>query len=111
MTVARTDAPRRSDGLTDHKGRELVGLVILTVALLLLTSLATYHPADPSLLHETDGDQTVRNLIGPFGADLAVMPYLIAKWGRGEFSVREIVEAPNRMESVNSLHFVVIWKY
>lgn len=28
--------------------------------------------------------------IDPFGADLAIMPYLVLQWSRGKFSVREI---------------------
>ena len=34
------------------KGSELMGLVLATAAVLLLASLASYHPSDPSFLHE-----------------------------------------------------------
>lgn len=34
------------------------------------------------------------NSLDPFGADLQVMPYLICRWGAGQFSVREIMDVP-----------------
>lgn len=30
----------------------------------------------------------------PFGASLAIMPYLILEWGKGHFCVREMLDAP-----------------
>lgn len=47
-----------------------LGLVLVLAALLLLLSLATYHPSDPSLNTATDlaVPHAVRNWIGLFGA-------------------------------------------
>src|SRR5271170_1907880 len=51
----------------------LLGTVLLLAAALLLLSLATYHPADPSLntASGVSGPHTVRNWIGPSGAYLS----------------------------------------
>lgn len=46
--------------------------------------------------------------LDPFGADLEIMPYLIAKWGRGNFFLKELIEAPSRREDLRYLNFFVI---
>ena len=48
---------------------ELVGLLVLALAVLLFLSLLSYHSADPSL--DTIGSGPVRNWIGPSGAVLS----------------------------------------
>ncbi|HTW47069.1 MAG TPA: DNA translocase FtsK [Acidobacteriaceae bacterium] len=48
---------------------ELVGLLVLAAAVLLLLSLVSYRPTDPSF--DTVGPGPVRNWIGPFGAHLS----------------------------------------
>jgi len=45
---------------------ELIGLLVMAVAVLLFLSLVSYHPTDPSL--DTVGSGPVRNWIGPAGA-------------------------------------------
>jgi DNA segregation ATPase FtsK/SpoIIIE, S-DNA-T family len=45
---------------------ELVGLLVVALAVLLFLSLVSYHPTDPSL--DTVGPGPVRNWIGPVGA-------------------------------------------
>ena len=56
------------------KGSELLGLVLATAALLLLASLASYHPGDPSFLHELPPSRArVDNFAGVFGAELAAL--------------------------------------
>lgn len=47
--------------------RDILGLFLLFVGVLLLLSLATFSPADPSLTHVANG-QTVANKAGLFGA-------------------------------------------
>ena len=60
--------------LPPAKGSELLGLVLATAALLLLVSLASYHPADPSFLHELPPARArVDNLAGAFGAEVAAL--------------------------------------
>lgn len=59
--------------LPAEKGDEILGLVLSASVLLLLGALVTYHPLDPSWLHRATAQdsQNVRNIIGPFGAQLA----------------------------------------
>jgi len=60
--------------LPPAKGSELLGLVLATAALLLLASLASYHPGDPSFLHELPPSRAhVDNLAGLFGAELSAL--------------------------------------
>lgn len=49
--------------------------------------------------------------LDPFGAELFQMPYLIARWGRGRFVVREILDAPkiaDEWATVSMLAFIVV---
>ena len=60
--------------LPPEKGREIVGLLLLTVAILLAASLASHSPSDPSFLHQPGaGVRGVRNWIGSFGAQLSAL--------------------------------------
>ena len=77
MTVARSDAKplARSRRLPEGKSHELLGLALVSVGLLLLVCLATYHPSDPSWLHQSALEQETRNWVGPFGAEVAALGY------------------------------------
>lgn len=46
--------------------------------------------------------------LDPFGAEIEIMPYLITKWSKGCFFVREILEAPEKSPVLKSLQFLVI---
>ncbi len=59
--------------LAPQKGRELLGLLLVTLALLFAASLVSFHPSDPSLLHQVPGKPTVQNWIGPVGAQLSAL--------------------------------------
>ncbi len=61
--------------LPPEKGRELVGLALGLVGLLLLISQLSYHPADSSFLHESTAERPVRNLVGPVGSQLAAASF------------------------------------
>jgi S-DNA-T family DNA segregation ATPase FtsK/SpoIIIE len=50
---------------------EFLGLLSFGLALMLLTSLATYDPSDPAVFFKAGRGETARNFIGPFGAFLA----------------------------------------
>jgi S-DNA-T family DNA segregation ATPase FtsK/SpoIIIE len=52
---------------------EAVGLVLFTLTILLLLSLISYHPTDPSfnVSHNPLSDYSVQNFIGEFGSTLA----------------------------------------
>jgi hypothetical protein len=60
-----------------------------------------------SSLHEPEGASE----LDPFGADICVMPYLIATWGRGEYGVRQLLVAPTKSDIVSHLHFIVIQRF
>lgn len=47
----------------------------------------------------------------PFGAGIMIMPYLILKWGKGKWGIRELIEAPSKGACVNYLYFIVIQKF
>ena len=49
----------------------MLGLGLGLAAILLLAALGSYHPSDPSFLHQTTVASGVRNLIGPVGAQIA----------------------------------------
>ena len=63
----KAERPRLPPG----KSKELVGLVFGLLAVLLLVALVSFHPADPSFLHQTTVEGSVRNLIGPAGSQIA----------------------------------------
>ncbi|MFN7943690.1 MAG: DNA translocase FtsK [Thermoanaerobaculia bacterium] len=56
--------------ISPAKGSEIVGFVFAACALLTAASLASFHPADPSFLHQTGGDAVTRNWIGSVGAEI-----------------------------------------
>jgi DNA segregation ATPase FtsK/SpoIIIE, S-DNA-T family len=53
------------------RGTELLGLSAFALALMLLISLATFDPSDPSPFFKAGEGEAARNFIGPFGAFLA----------------------------------------
>ena len=57
-----------------------------------------------------DGTDLV-NEVDPFGADISVMPYLIALWGKGRYGVREILDAPAKHKGDAYLKFLVIQRF
>ncbi|MEM1181750.1 MAG: DNA translocase FtsK 4TM domain-containing protein, partial [Acidobacteriota bacterium] len=74
----RTGTPRTLPKLpiSAEKGNEIIGFVLAALAALLLGSLLSYDPRDPSWLHHTLADDTqTRNFIGPFGAQLAAIVF------------------------------------
>lgn len=50
--------------------------------------------SDGMLIIEHSSDDVEARESDPFGAQLAVMPYLILQWAKGAFSTREIIRAP-----------------
>jgi hypothetical protein len=49
--------------------------------------------------------------LDPFGADLIQMPYLICKWGRGSYGIRQLLDAPAKREELTYAAFIVIQKF
>jgi S-DNA-T family DNA segregation ATPase FtsK/SpoIIIE len=68
-------SPPAREGFHPAKGNEVLGIVQVTLGLLLVASLGTYHPADPSFLHDPGpvGPTGLHNLIGVVGAQLAAL--------------------------------------
>ena len=60
------------------------------------------------LEHSTAHEPSATSELDPFGADIAMMPYLITTWAKGKFAVREILNAPKRQEMVKWVRFIVI---
>ena len=61
------------------------------------------------ILEHSEGHEQATEL-DPFGADTALMPYMILTWGKGGFCVREILDAPARADEIAYNHFLVIEK-
>jgi DNA segregation ATPase FtsK/SpoIIIE, S-DNA-T family len=65
-------------GLTPEKGDEIIGIALSACVVLVLASLASYHPLDPSVMHRSIGaSNEVKNFIGPFGAQLSSLAFSI----------------------------------
>ncbi len=61
--------------LTPEKGSEVLGILLLAAGLILLASLASYRPLDPSAFHDGGDGVRAHNLIGRFGAQLAAFSF------------------------------------
>lgn len=69
-------------------------------------------PGGLCILEHTDAhSQKGANELDPFGAHIIQMPYLVAKWGKGRYSVREILKAPTKNANVDYVAFIVIQKH
>src|SRR5204863_7577295 len=74
--AAAADGDPRGDGGLMASGKqtktaEFLGLVSFALSLMVLISVATYHPADPVPFSKAGSSGPVRNFIGPIGAFLA----------------------------------------
>ena len=65
--------------LLERRGRELIGLALIAVAVLTAMLLASYSPDDPSWLSATD--RPAGNLLGRPGASIAAPLFMIAGYG------------------------------
>src|SRR5262245_31983389 len=63
--------PSEASATRSRRGAELLGLSAFALALMLLISLATFNPGDPSPFFKAGEGASARNFIGPFGAFLA----------------------------------------
>ena len=62
-------------GLPAGKSVELIGLLLLALGALLLLSLLSYQPSDPSFMRSGANSGGTENLIGPVGAQVAAAGY------------------------------------
>lgn len=60
-----------------------------------------------SSLHEPRGASEM----DPFGAELSLMPYLIAKWSNGRYGLRQLFSAPCNREDTSYIHFLAIQRF
>ena len=58
-------------------------------------------------LHSPEG----ATILDPFGATIEYMPYLISYWGSRSFGIYEILEAPEKGDSVSYNYFIVLRKF
>lgn len=66
--------------MSPAKGSEILGLLLAALALLGGASLASFHPDDPSFLHQTTSPEAVRNWIGSVGAEIAAAGFGLLGW-------------------------------
>jgi S-DNA-T family DNA segregation ATPase FtsK/SpoIIIE len=77
LAITKTSKPREKARatLSPEKGSEIVGLLLLFVGLFLVLALASYHPDDPSLLHEVSEQSRPENWTGSMGAHVSAMAF------------------------------------
>lgn len=61
------------------------------------------------IIEHSSGDEAASEL-DPFAAAIVLLPYLILKWSRGAYGIRELIEAPSKGSCVNYLSFIVLQK-
>ncbi len=68
-----------TQAIIERRGKELIGMVLIGLALVIALALGSYSPDDPNWLSATD--TPARNLLGPLGAAFASPIYVIAGFG------------------------------
>lgn len=109
--IRSDDGPGRfalGRGLPTGKASELVGLLLLMLGALLLLSLLSYQPSDPSFMRSAEDSTETANLIGPMGAHVAAAGYgflgfavlavALAILGLGYRLVRARADAPSALQ-------------
>ena len=109
--IRSDDGPRRfalGRGLPAGKAGELGGLLLLMLGALLLLSLLSYRPGDPSFMRSAEGSVETANLIGPMGAHVAaagfgflgfaVLAVPLALLGLGYRLVRARADVPSVLQ-------------
>ena len=69
----------RMSAALEKRGKELIGLALIGLALAVGAMVYSYSPADPSWMTVTDGP--VRNWLGAPGASVAAPLFMILGWG------------------------------
>ena len=74
--------------------------------------MSCLRPGGICILEHTDMHSTKGvSELDPFGVDLMAMPYLILTWGKGNYGVREILDAPAINDRVKYTKFLVLQKW
>ena len=68
-----------TQAIIERRGKELLGLLLITLGVLAAMLLGTYSHDDPNWLNATDAP--ARNMLGPLGAAIASPLYVIAGFG------------------------------
>jgi len=63
----------------EKRGKELVGLILIVLALMASAMIASYTPSDPSWISATDAP--IQNWMGRIGASIAAPLFMIIGWG------------------------------
>ncbi|QMU58917.1 MAG: DNA translocase FtsK [Boseongicola sp.] len=74
-----------TQAIIERRGKELLGLTLLGLAVLFALILGSYSPDDPNWLNATD--VPAQNVLGPLGAAIASPLYVIAGYGSWAISV------------------------
>ena len=71
--------------------------------------MSCLRPSGLTLLEHTDlHDASAATELDPFGADLSIMPYLIARWAKGRYALVDLLAAPAGAET--HTHFLCLQK-
>jgi hypothetical protein len=62
------------------------------------------------VIEHSSGDEEYSE-IDPFAAGIEIMPYLVLKWGKGNYGIRELIQAPSSGSCMSYLYFIVIQKF
>jgi len=74
-----------TQAIIERRGKELIGLALLGLALVIAMALGSYSPDDPNWMSSTD--TPAQNLLGPVGAAFASPLYVIAGYGAWAIAV------------------------
>ncbi len=74
---------QKTQAVIERRGKELIGLALIALAVLTAMMLASYAPDDPSWLAATDAE--AQNLLGRFGASIASPLTVIMGYGAWGF--------------------------
>ncbi|MEM6480228.1 MAG: DNA translocase FtsK 4TM domain-containing protein [Pseudomonadota bacterium] len=97
----------------EKRGKELLGLVFLTLGMLAALMIASYHPDDPNWLLATDAP--AQNWLGPIGAGIVSPLFIIVGFGTWGLAVVPLVWGARLMlhlggeRALSRLIFAPIW--
>jgi S-DNA-T family DNA segregation ATPase FtsK/SpoIIIE len=75
LAITKTSKPRERPTLSPEKGNELVGILLVFLAVFLFLSLGSYHPQDPSLFHRVSEPARAHNWAGSAGAHVSALSF------------------------------------
>jgi S-DNA-T family DNA segregation ATPase FtsK/SpoIIIE len=97
--LAEPESSLTRSALPPSKGREIAGLVLAGLAVLLALALGSFYPSDPSFLRTASATMVVRNWTGTFGAQVAAAAFGLVGWPSLVVPLLLIVAAWGRLRS------------